>query len=78
MMRHVNSYVTVYTRRIDSIQIMPIHGESESMIDLDPFFHQSRRVSRAGSIMQVELLISLVQERRAIYDPSDSVHLHIY
>jgi len=24
--------------------------------------------------MQVELLISLVQERRAIYDPSDPVH----
>ncbi|XP_037794808.1 uncharacterized protein LOC119590112 isoform X2 [Penaeus monodon] len=38
----------------------------------------SRRISREGSMMQVELLISLVQERRAIYDPSDPVHGNRY
>ena len=45
-MRPVNSYVAVHTRRFESIRITAIHGDSESMIGLDPFFHQSRRVSR--------------------------------
>ena len=74
LIRHTSVNVTVYTGRIDSIQIMAIHGDSESMIGLDPFFHQSRRISRAVSIMLVELLINLLRERRVIYDPSDPVH----
>ena len=74
MMRHVNSYVAVHTRRFESIRITAIHGDSESMIGLDLFCRQSRRVSQAGSIMNVELLISLVQERPAIYDPSHPMH----
>ena len=41
-----NPYVAVHTRRFESIQITAIHGDSESMIGLDLFFHQSRRVSR--------------------------------
>ena len=43
LIRHTIFNVTVHTRRIESIQIMPIHGDSESVIGVDPFFLQSRR-----------------------------------
>ncbi|MPC50751.1 hypothetical protein E2C01_044581 [Portunus trituberculatus] len=38
---------------------MPIHGDSESMIGLDPFFHQSKQFSRGVSIILVDVLINL-------------------
>ena len=37
LIRHTSFNVIVYTRRIVSIQMMPIHGDSEPMISLDPF-----------------------------------------
>ena len=74
LLRHTIFNVTVHTRQIESIQIMPIHGDSESVIGVDPFFLQSRRVSGGESTMLVKLLINLVRERPAIYDPSDPLH----
>lgn len=74
LIRYTNFNVTVYTRQIEMIKIMPIHGDSESVIDLDPFFHQSRRVSRGVSTMLVDFLINLVLERHAVYGPNDPLH----
>ena len=74
LIRYTIFNVTVHTRRIESIQIMPIHGDSESVIGEDPFFLQSRRISGGESKMLVELLINLVRERPPIYDPSDPLH----
>ena len=50
------------------------HGDSESMIGLDPFFHESMRFSRGVSTILLDVLINLVREWRAIHDPSDPVH----